>query len=108
MNDTKIIACSIEGCETIAKTIGLCNTHYMAQWRKQQRQIEMELIDAAKKYGSPESYECEGNDFEQCPNTPDRWWVNVSNNTAQAMCPTCSERIIEAMRLDIRRLELKQ
>lgn len=102
---TETIACSVEGCETIAKTIGLCNTHYMAQWRTQQRQIENELTDVIAINKAPAT------DFvcDRCEEAAVVWWVRGGNiKDAVVLCREHRDSLVEEMRLDIRRLELKQ
>lgn len=100
MNSDTSQTCSIDNCETVAKTIGLCNKHYMARWRTQQRTLEKELSDLVSRLGDPAEYICN----PHCDNVPDRWW----GGRDEPICASCAERAIEDLRMDIRRLELKQ
>lgn len=97
--------CSAPGCETIAKTAGLCNTHYMARWRAQQRILEDEVATANKEQGSPEEYLCDGFKTDGCEAAAVRWWVTP--HQTYALCESCTTKFIENFRMDIRRLELK-
>lgn len=96
-------SCTIVGCDTVAKSLGLCNTHYMAQWRAQERQILDEAARAKDTFDDPSDYFCEG--YEDCTETPDRWWVK-DGKEPRAICPACVERLLFDFRLNIRRLEL--
>lgn len=98
-------ACSIDGCETVAKTMGLCNTHYMASYREQTRVLQAEVATAFATYGAVEGYDCEGDD--ECLTVPVRWWVREGDpDQTVALCAAHVTEFIESMRLDIRRLEM--
>lgn len=105
MKNTEIIPCSVEGCETIAKTIGLCNTHYMTKWRAEQRMIEAELAEVVKVNRAPATaFIC-----DQCDDDAVVWWAKGGDGEkATLLCAAHRDATIEAMRLDVRRLELKQ
>jgi hypothetical protein len=97
--------CSQPDCETIAKTAGLCNTHYMARWRAQTRILEDEVADTIKEQGSPESFYCDGFGKSDCDQPAVRWWVK--GPTAHSLCESCTTKYVEHYRMQIRRLELK-
>jgi hypothetical protein len=97
--------CSHPGCETIAKTAGLCNTHYMARWRAQQRILEDEVATTIAEHGSPEEFYCDGFRSSQCDKPSVRWWVRESE--IRSLCASCTTKYVEYYRMQIRRLELK-
>jgi hypothetical protein len=98
-------ACALPDCDVVAKSGGLCNAHYMARYRAQQRQIEKELLDVvASQRAGATAFLC-----DVCEEDASVWWASNGNTeTPVVLCASCVEAKIESLRLDIRRLELKQ
>lgn len=97
-------ACTVPGCHTISKTYGLCNAHYMEYYRRTNTELHAEVADATRRLGSPEEYFCEGTD--SCDEPAVRWYVKDGKHP-QAFCAKHSATLIDWMRMEIRRLELK-
>jgi hypothetical protein len=114
MSETKIVVefplCSREGCEVIAKSDGLCNTHYMAKYRAHTRLLEEEDAKVRSLHGDPGDYMCDGGDNEtECSRESIRWFCKGGNiENAQALCQTHIDATIDSLRLDLRRLGAKK
>jgi hypothetical protein len=100
------VLCQEPGCTLEVRAAGYCNRHYLAQWRERVIDLEREMRKAFAKHGDPASYYCDGD--ESCETSPNRWWVRGGDlNEPLALCPKHAEQIIERLKQDIRRLELK-
>ena len=100
MSDVEM--CSVEGCETVAKTVGLCNNHYMAQYRETQRSLDREAAEIESQHGSPDEWDC---DITACSEPAVVLFAedgDVAN--AQALCEEHRMDIVRGYRLNLRRL----
>ena len=50
--------CSVEGCEKPVNARGLCHTHYMRQYRNDERDIEAHIERLNKEQGDASTFAC--------------------------------------------------
>jgi hypothetical protein len=96
--------CSRPDCFNPIQASGLCNTHYVAQWREKRQEVGREIRAAILRHGAPSKYLCEGG--EDCQQIPIRWWVKDGTEPTP-LCPVHVEALAERFRREVLRLEWK-
>jgi hypothetical protein len=99
--------CRMQDCERIATTVGLCNAHYMAMYRKTQEMLEGEKSNLLNVHGDVTAWQCDGG--KTCDRAPVMYYAEDGEDldNALALCETHRQVEIDRLRINLRRLEAK-